>query len=257
MDRYWELGSLGPAETEELRAKRLAALRAKEYGIRVAEMAKTSLKPKAKHDLARAPSNRDRAMEFARTVRAPKRVSKPDAPALAPPRVVEGTQRGRTKRGPSVTRGQAASDLPCPTLQHQLSVNTMVARHMDAAKRVADIKAEVQRWDLEDRQLPAVPHMPKRRSPSPPQAPSRPQPRSKSPGRRKPAGRTAHPQDETGASDTRAGTLADAGVELASEQAAGEEQSMAAEEAPAAPEQDRVAERQAEQEAQSEDGSNT
>lgn len=79
-------------------------------------------------------------------------------------------------------------------LQPQLSVNTMVARHMDAALRVADIKAEVERWDLEDRELPNVPEMPKRRSPSPPRGQTKR--RSTSPVRRKPAAPTTHaPED--------------------------------------------------------------
>lgn len=178
MSRYWELGSLGPAETEELASKRLAALRAKEYGIRVAEMAKSTLKPKAKPDCSRAPSNRDRAMEFSKTVRAPKRVSKPEGSGSKPQGTADGAHRGRTKRGPSVNRSSEASDQQ--QLHQQLSVNTMVARHMDAAKKVADIKAEVERWGLEDRQHPEIPQMPKRRSPSPPRARNTTQPQGKS-----------------------------------------------------------------------------
>eukprot|EP00892_Ulva_mutabilis_P000413 jgi/Ulvmu1/10372/UM061_0055.1 len=187
--RYWELGSLGPAETEELASKRLAALRAKEYGIRVAELAKTTLKPKAKPESSRIPSTRDRAMEFAKTVRAPKPVSKPDVPKAKPPDAGGRTQRGRPNLRSSVKRSSAANEAQARQLQHQLSVDTMVARHMDAAKRVENIKAEVERWDLEDKQLPAIPQMPKRRSPSPPRArnTSKPKEPSESSQHRKPA----------------------------------------------------------------------
>lgn len=144
-------------------------------------MAKATLKPKAKPDTSRAPSNRDRAMEFSKTVRAPKRVNKPPAPPPKPQATGANAPRGR----PPVKQAASRTDTSTPLQQPQLSVNTMVARHMDAARRVADIKAEVERWDLEDRELPEVPEMPKRRSPSPPRG--RTKRRSPSPVRRKPA----------------------------------------------------------------------
>lgn len=171
--RYWELGSLGPAESEDLATKRMAALRAKEYGIRVAEMAKNTLKPKQKQESSRVPSNRDRAIEFAKTVRAPKRSNKPPAPA---PKLGDSGHRARTSVKHTAATVTAAHAI---TLEPRLSVNALVARHMDASKRVADIKAEVERWDLEDMELPPVQDMPKRRSPSPPRG--RTKARSKSP----------------------------------------------------------------------------
>lgn len=219
--RYWELGSLGPAETQELAAKRLAALRAKEYGIRVAEKAKATLKPKAKQDSARAPSTRDRAMEFAKTVRAPKRGPKPLPPAPKPHASASTAPRGRAPP----TQSAGPTDSSMPRLDGQVSVNTMVARHMDAARRVADIKAEVERWDLEDRELPEVPGMPKRRSPSPPRG--RTKRRSPSPARRKPAPPASHAaasrtQGVEHSPAAEGGEQAVAGRDLAVERDAGE-----------------------------------
>jgi hypothetical protein len=141
--RYWELGRLGPEANEELLAKKMAAHKAREYGIRVGELVKANrARPKA---TPRELSKQERAKEFAKTVPLPKQRS--------PKKADTAGQVGPSHSPAPPARHHKAAASTEPTLEGTASVETLMARHQNNTKTVDEIRAEVQRWEQEDEQL--------------------------------------------------------------------------------------------------------
>lgn len=131
--RYWQLGSLGVAETAETVAKREAVARARQYGMSAAATMKSSSAPAGTMKaLQRAPSlppapavpalsKTQRARAFAQSIRPPQRAKAPPVPQKVKQAPASGPPRRR-------------------------SVNTLLARHDSAARRTAELRNEVAAW---------------------------------------------------------------------------------------------------------------
>lgn len=150
--RYWNLGSLGPESNEELMAKKMAAQKAKEYGIRVGELVKANRRPR--EPMKKEMSKHDRAKQFAKTVPLPTKRADTKATTQAAANAADDAEEFRP--------------MPVEPIQRRDSVRSLMTRHDTNTKSIADIKAEVRMWELEDQGVDAAPRsLPRARRKSP------------------------------------------------------------------------------------------
>lgn len=139
-------------------AKKFAAQKAREYGIRVGELVKANCRPR--QPPKKEMSKQERAKQFAKTVPIP--TKRADAKSAAQPAVQSAeAAEASPKSGP----GPAGGAVP-----RRDSVSSMMTRHDTNTKSIADIKAEIRGWEQEDQETAAgvpkvLPHA-RRKSPT-------------------------------------------------------------------------------------------
>lgn len=115
-------------------AKKMAAQKAKEYGVRVGELVKANCK--VRQPPKKEMSNRERAKEFAKTVPVPSKRMEPK-PAQVPVQSIDPVEDSSSVRS-------------IPTVQRKDSVSNLMTKHDANTRSIADIKDEVRKWELED-----------------------------------------------------------------------------------------------------------
>ena len=133
---------MGPEANEELMAKKVAAQKAREYGIRVGELVKANCRPR--EPPKKEMSKQERAKQFAKTVPIP--AKRADAKSTTESAV----QSAEAGEAPKSSPGPAAG-----AMQRRDSVSSMMTRHDTNTKSIADIKAEIRGWEQEDQEMAA------------------------------------------------------------------------------------------------------
>lgn len=134
----------------------MAAQKAREYGIRVGELVKANCRPR--EPPKKEMSKQERAKQFAKTVPIPTKR------ADARPATQSAVESGEAaEASPKASPVPAAGDV-----QRRDSVSSMMTRHDTNTMSIADIKAEVRGWELEDQRGADVPKaLPQTRRKSP------------------------------------------------------------------------------------------
>jgi hypothetical protein len=133
-------------------AKKMAAQKAREYGIRVGELVKANCRPREQPK--KEISKQERAKQFAKTV--PKPVPAKRAEAKA--------ETNAPAQSAALVKEPGTAAAPVMA-QRRDSVSSLMNRHDTNAKSIADIKADICRWELEDHNSPKIPQLPRRKSP--------------------------------------------------------------------------------------------